>query len=89
MMTLSTTVIENGREVRLSRPRDHAGHRVEIQIDAAPPVAYECPTREACYDASTRVMTELWGRDRGRGGTNATNSMVWEMTNLIERLAGC
>jgi hypothetical protein len=89
MMTLSTTVLENSRQILIARQEDPASHKVLIRIDAEPSWVADCPSREACYEASQRVMTAVWGRDRVRGGVNATNSMVWEMTNLIERLAGC
>ena len=88
-MTLSTTVLENGHAIRLARQTDPASRLVEIQIGAAPAKVYDCRDRDACYAASREVCEAIYGRDRRRGGLNATNSMVHEVTTLIERVAGC
>ncbi|MEX2218509.1 MAG: hypothetical protein WD749_07070 [Phycisphaerales bacterium] len=63
MMTLSTTVLENGRTITL--------------------------VCHACYAASRELCLAVYGRDHRRGGIDATNSMVHEVTNLIEQVAGC
>ena len=95
MMTLSTTVWENGRtiEVRRLNPgldgSTSSDRHVQVTVDDRPAVVFDCADREACYEASRRVMGEVWGRDHVRGGINATNSMVWDFTNLIEQIAGC
>ena len=89
MQTLSTTVLENGHAIRLSCQRDPASRLVEIQIDDGPATVHSCADREACYAASREVCRVVYGTSARYGGIDATNSMVWSFTNLIEQVAGC
>lgn len=44
---------------------------------------------ETRYALAAKVATALCGRDKKRGGPNATTSMVHDVMREIERLAGC
>ena len=44
--------------------------------------------REARYRKACEVAKIICGRDK-RGGPNATNSMIHDVLNEIERVAGC
>jgi hypothetical protein len=91
MMTLSTTVLVDGKTVCFSRvcPNLSTDHRVEVQVGAETPRLFNCPDRDGCYEASQVVSEAIWGRSARFGGIDATNSMVWSITNLIEQIAGC
>jgi hypothetical protein len=95
MMTLSTTVWIDGTTVALRRvnpgTNEHfsSDHQVEVRIGADEAKVYDCHNREACYGASQAVALAVYGRSAKYGGINATNSMVYEITNLFEQLAGC
>ncbi|MEX2220121.1 MAG: hypothetical protein WD749_15330 [Phycisphaerales bacterium] len=95
MLTLSTTVWENGKTITLRRVRPgldgaaSSDHQVEVRIGTAEARVYACDNRDACYAASREVCEAVYGRDHRRGGINATNSTVWTVTNLVEQVAGC
>jgi hypothetical protein len=95
MLTLSTTVWIDGTTVNIRRvnpgTNEHfsSDNQVEVRIGTAEPKLYDCADRDACYAASKVVALACYGRDRKSGEANATNSMVYEITNLIETIAGC
>ena len=94
-MTIKTIVIEGldqditirrterGAEVTIEQHTRHAG-RQDICIAHFA----RDENRESRYAKATEVAKVVYGSDR-RGQAAATNSMVHEVMNEIERIAGC
>ncbi|MBS0190542.1 MAG: hypothetical protein JSR52_05275 [Planctomycetes bacterium] len=94
-MTIKTIVIEGidqdisirrterGAEVTIEQNTRHAG-RQDICIAH---VARD-EDRDSRYAKATEVAKYVYGKDR-RGQAAATNSMVHDVMNEIERVAGC
>ena len=74
---------ERGAEVTIEQNTRHAG-RQDICIAH---IARD-ENRESRYAKATEVAKYVYGKDR-RGQAAATNSMVHDVMNEIERVAGC
>jgi hypothetical protein len=74
---------QRGAEVTIERNTRHAG-RQDICIAN---IARD-EDREARYPKALEVAKVVYGTDR-KGRVNATNSMVHEVVEAIERVAGC
>ena len=74
---------ERGAEVTLEQNTRHAG-RQDICIAHIT----RDENRESRYAKAAEVAKVVYGADR-RGRANATNSMVHDVLNEIERVAGC
>jgi hypothetical protein len=74
---------ERGAEVTIEQNTRHAG-RQDICIAH---IARD-EDRDSRYAKATDVAKEVYGTDR-RGRAAATNSMVHEVLNEMERVAGC
>jgi len=74
---------ERGAEVTIEQHTRHAG-RQDICIAH---IARD-ENRESRYAKATEVAKEVYGTDR-HGRPAATNSMIHDVMNEIERVAGC
>lgn len=74
---------DRGAEVTIEQNTRHAG-RQDICIAH---IARD-ETRESRYAKATEVAKVIYGTDR-RGQATATNSMIHDVMNEIERVAGC
>lgn len=94
-MNIKTIVIEGTSEdIKISRTETGATVSVERFLQSAgkhDSVLAEFgrdESREARYAKACIVATHVYGTDR-RGRPAATNSMVHDVLNEIERVAGC
>ena len=74
---------ERGAEVTIEQHTRHAG-RQDICIAH---IARD-EDRDACYAKAVEVAKVVYGTDR-RGRAAATNSMIHDVLNEMERVAGC
>ena len=94
MQVLAMTVELNGKTFVLRRFNDPESGSPINMVEVTSPgeegrMAYAVADRETCFEMATAIAREAYGKRRRGDGPDCTNSMVHDITDAVERVAGC